>query len=425
MFEPGARKIVRRFAHRFLGDRRGQTSVVFGLSVVALTGAIGTSLDSSAMHRSGAQLQDAVDASALYAVRSAAVKNLSDSAVRSATEVFLKSSYEGEGSAADHDPADRPLELTSTEVLSRSPVKVQVSATRSVRLPFGFLRGEDGRVEITRVSTAVEALETPITLLLLDRTSASAWRAVGTSGLVALDGAAIVNSNSPQALDGGGTADIETAGTLVVGPPSTAGNWTPRPFFRASPVNDPYKNKLVWPATGSCTATNLQVKKQTLTLQPGTYCGGLSVATHGDVTLAPGTYVLTGPLTVTSGAKLNAPRDVTIVLKGETSYVQFQAGSSVTLRAPKTGAWEDIALAQAPQATEKVSTLIGGAELNMDGVMYLPTQKVVVTGGAASEVLVGSRILIANRLETSGNGMIYLRGNADVATVKLGARLAS
>jgi hypothetical protein len=181
----------------------------------------------------------------------------------------------------------------------------------------------------------------------------------------------------------------------------------------------------VWPATGACTATNLQVKKQAVTLQPGTYCGGLDISTQGNATLAPGTYVITGPLTVTSGAKLTAPKDVTIILKGDTSYVQFQAGSAVTLMATKTGAWKDIAIAQAPQSTEKVSTLIGGGELVMDGVLYFPTQKVVVIGGAASSVMTGARILIANRLETSGNGMIYLRGNAQMATVNLGARLKS
>jgi len=410
------------FRRRLADDRRGQVSIIFGMAAVALTGTIGVSLDAAAMNRSGTQLQDAADASALYAVRSATVKNLDDEAVSKAAAVFLESSYDAED-VSDASGDDR--NDIETTILSRSPTTVEVTATRVVDLPFGFLRGEDGSMTVTRTSTAVEALNTPITLLLLDRTSPSAWRATGTSGLVALEGAAIVNSNSPQALDGSGTADIETTGTLVVGPPSEAGNWTPKPSFHASPVNDPYAKKLVWPATGACAATNLQIKKETRTLQPGTYCGGLSIATHGDVTLAPGTYVLTGPLTVTSQAKLKAPKDVTIILKGDSAYTQFQAGSSVLLRAPKTGGWKDIAIAQAPQSTEKVSTLIGGAELDLDGVLYFPTQKIVVTGGAASSILVGNRILIANRLETAGNGMIYLRGNGGVASVNLGARLKS
>jgi Flp pilus assembly protein TadG len=412
-FHPFVRKPLRRQPSR-PGERD------LRLSAVALTATVGTSMDAAAVHRSATQLQEAADAAALYAVRAATVRNMNDAAVDEATRIFFESST---------TRAMRPTTWTRrtsrstppSARASRSPV--EVTASRVVDLPFGFMRGDQGSVTVSRDATAVEALRTPITLLLLDRTAASAWRAVGTSGLVALEGAAIVNSSSPQALDGSGTADIETTGTLVVGPPSEASNWTPKPSFHASPVNDPYKGKLVWPATSQCAATNLSVKKQAVVLQPGTYCGGIDIGTHGAVTMAPGTYVLTGPLTVTSQGTLTAPKDVTIVLKGESAYTRFQAGSKVTLRAPETGGWKNIAIAQQPQSTEVVSTLIGGAELDMDGVLYFPTQKVVVTGGGAAEVVTGSRILIANRLETSGNGMIYLRGNPSVAAVNLGARL--
>jgi hypothetical protein len=120
------------------------------------------------MNRSGTQLQDAADASALYAVRSATVKNLDDEAVSKAAAVFLESSYDAED-VSDASGDDR--NDIETTILSRSPTTVEVTATRVVDLPFGFLRGEDGSMTVTRTSTAVEALNTPITLLLLDRTS--------------------------------------------------------------------------------------------------------------------------------------------------------------------------------------------------------------------------------------------------------------
>jgi Flp pilus assembly protein TadG len=203
------------FRRRFAGDRRGQVSIIVGMAAVALTGTVGVSLDAAAMNRSATQLQDAADASALFAVRSATVKKMSDDQVVKAAAVFLESSYDAED--VSDVSGDKRNDVT-TRVLSRSPTTVEVSATRVVELPFGFLRGGDGSMTVTRTSTAVEALSTPITLLLLDRTASSAWRATGTSGLVALEGAAIVNSSSPSALDGSGTADIETTGTLVAGP---------------------------------------------------------------------------------------------------------------------------------------------------------------------------------------------------------------
>jgi hypothetical protein len=189
-------------------------------------------------------------------------------------------------------------------------------------------------------------------------------------------------------------------------------------------VNDPYKHTIRWPADAACTHTNKVVKKETVNLGPGTYCGGLDVSTHGVANLSPGVYVIQGPLNVTSNATLKAPKDVTLVLVGNTAKATFQAGSDVTIVAPRTGDWSNIAIAQKPQPTELVSTIIGGAELKLDGVLYFPTQKLLVTGGGKAESITGTRILIANRLETSGNGEIYLRGNAKVASVNLGARLS-
>lgn len=404
------------FRDRFARDLRGQVSVIFGLSAVAITGTMGGSMDSAAIHRSAVQLQDAADAAALHAVRAANSRNLTDAQIGEAARVALESAYESSDAA---QPGDNSVETT---VLSHAPTKVEVTASRVVDLPFGFLHPA-GTVTITRRSTAVEATRTPVTLLLLDRTASSAWRATGSSSVIAQDGAAIVNSSSAQALNGVGAADIVTAATMVAGPAQDADNWTPKPSFGAKPLDDPYASTLTWPATGACKETNLAIKKKTVTLQPGTYCGGIDLQTHADVTLAPGVYVLTGPLQVTSHARLNAPSDVTIVLKSDTSFVRFQSGSEVVLKAPTSGPWSNIAIAQYPQSSEITSTLIGGAELDMDGVLYFPTQKLLVTGGASTTLATGSRIVIANRLETQGNGAIYLRGDSDILAVNTGVRL--
>jgi hypothetical protein len=162
-----------------------------------------------------------------------------------------------------------------------------------------------------------------------------------------------------------------------------------------------------------------------VTLTPGTYCGGLNLTTHSDVTLTPGVYVLTGPLSVTSHSRLNAPSGVTIVLMTDTSNVNVQAGSELIIKAPTSGGWKDIAIAQKPQPTEVTSTLIGGGEMELDGVVYLPTQKLALTGGGSAGINAGKRIVIANRLETQGNGEIHLSGDGGVLSTNVGARLSN
>lgn len=418
------RKVLQRFTAVYAGDRRGQVSIIVAASSVALMSAVGGNIDASVLQTEQARLQSSVDAAALHAVREVMVHNATDAEADAAAERVLDANFGSGNVSTQVDPELVKQVKTETEVLSRDPAQLKISATRVIELPFGVLGQK--HVLVTRTAQSVEALKTPLTLLILDRTASSAWRASGTSGVVALEGAAIVNSSSPAALDGGGNAEIVTAGTLVVGPEASASNWTPKPQFRASPVNDPYKNKVRWPQDPPCEESkrNVRVKNQTVTLQPGVYCGGLELQTHANVTLAPGTYILKdGPLLVTANSKLTAPENVSIVMIGEAAYTNFQAGSEVTIKAPKTGDWKNIAIAIKPQSIERQSTIIGGGELTLDGVLYYPSQKVVVTGGGSADVITGSRILIANRLETAGNGEIYLRGNAEVATVNLGARL--
>jgi Flp pilus assembly protein TadG len=419
MRQHSIQQVARAFRNRLARDKRGQVSVIFGLSAVALTATVGTSMDAAAVHRSATQLQSAADAAALHAVHVATGTTLSDAEIAAAAAVFLEGAYN------PSDASDAASENTTVvNVVSRDPVTVEVSASRVVDLPFGFLR-EEGTVTVTRTATAVEAVRTPVSLLLLERDAAAAWSAGGSSTVTLDNGAAVVNSSSAQALSGSGSAEITASATFVAGPVQAASAWTPTPSFNHRQVDDPFASTLSWPATGSCVATDLSIKKQSVTLQPGTYCGGIDLATHADVTLAPGVYVLTGPLTVASHATLNAPVGVSIILKSDTSYVRVQSGAEVTIRAPKTGAWKNIAIAQAPQSTEVTSTLIGGGELDLDGVLYFPTQKVVVTGGGSAGVATGSRILIANRLSTQGSGSIHLRGDEDVFSINMGSRLKS
>jgi hypothetical protein len=126
---------------------------------------------------------------------------------------------------------------------------------------------------------------------------------------------------------------------------------------------------------------------------------------------------------VDSGSILNAPVGVTIVLVGDTATIEIQAGAEITLTAPTTGPWAGLAIAVAPQPTIQTSTIIGGGELHLDGVVYAPSGKLLITGGGETASLSGNRIFVVNRLEMSGNGQIYLKANRDVLSEPTGARL--
>jgi hypothetical protein len=201
---------------RLASDQRGQVSVIFGLAAVGLTGAVGASLDTAAMSRSGTQLQTRpTPPPPRRPGRRLAHRHRRPD--RKAATTFLLSAYDASDSSDAYKAEDSSV---SVEVVSRSPTTIKVAATRPVQLPFGFLRGADGAT-VTRTATAVEADKAPVSLLLLAPDAAQAWRASGNSK-VTVDGVAVVNSTSSQALQGNGAAEIISTGTTVAGPTQAA-----------------------------------------------------------------------------------------------------------------------------------------------------------------------------------------------------------
>ena len=188
----GGQRFAARLRERFTGDVRGQVSVIFGLAAVAITGMVGTGMDAAAMNRSATQLQDAVDAAALHGVQAARTRKLSDDEVEAATVRFVQAAYDSADSSDTYGAASASV---TASVTSRSPNTVEVTATRKVQMPFGFLRGEDGAT-FTRTASAVEADEAPVALLLLAGNSARAWSASGSSSVKVENGVAVVISRS-------------------------------------------------------------------------------------------------------------------------------------------------------------------------------------------------------------------------------------
>jgi Flp pilus assembly protein TadG len=403
-----------RLLTNFGRDRRGGVAVAFALSATALLSASSAAVDLIALTTVRAKMQDVADAAALQAVREITLRNASDSDAKAgAANLVVVLGAEA-----------LPFGGTATPTItidSRDPAQVTVSIAAKADLPIGLFANE-GSIAVEAQAEETEGVA--VSLLLLDPAAPQVWQVGGTSDVISVEGVAHVNSASAAALSGVGDALVDTKATLVVGPVQAANNWTPPPTFNAAPLPDPWAKKVTWPDPSSCDHIDKQVKNSTAALSPGVYCGGLSLRTHATANLAPGVYILKdGDLDVDSGSTLMAPQGVTIVLVGDTSSIEIQSGAEVTLVAPTTGPWANLAIAIEPQPTVQTSTLIGGGELNLDGVIYAPTGKLLITGGGEADAISGSRIFVVNRLEMSGNGQIYLKGDKDILAEATGSRL--
>lgn len=221
---------------------------------------------------------------------------------------------------------------------------------------------------------------------------------------------------------------------------------------------DPYAN-LTIPSPGTCLPppSGSQCTNKSLwcltgggnnyTLNPGTYCGGISMSANA-VTLNSGVYVLAATsssagLTVTNGTSVTG-NGVTLVFtsedgtypepakKGGLDMMDLAGGTSVTLTPPTTGSTAGIAIlgdrsmplgtsgasASSPAGTQFV--IENGAALNVNGVVYLPNGALSLVGDGAGTANPCVQI-IANVIDMSNSGTFTSNCSANTPSTLIGA----
>ncbi|CAN0500198.1 unnamed protein product, partial [Discosporangium mesarthrocarpum] len=118
-------------------------------------------------------------------------------------------------------------------------------------------------------------------------------------------------------------------------------------------------------------------------LEPGVYCGGLTITGADEVTLNPGKYVIKdGPLTI-DATMANKPikgEDVLIYLANKDAELNIVAGH-FAIRAARTGQWAGVALMAARGSNAPAKIAIENARSHISGIFYAPNSKVELLGG--------------------------------------------
>jgi Flp pilus assembly protein TadG len=405
--------------YKFKNAAGGNVAMLFALSLPVLILLVGLGLDYVRLTVVATKLQQGADAAALHLARAVADNTAMSSADADATV--------GEFAGITFADTGSPYSGTATQSISaRSPAVVKVTFSQPQALAFGGFIGQT-TVTVSRSATGASNPAVPVCLLVLDPSADSAWSSQGTSSVNAQSCVAQVNSTSKNALSTNGSASVQTLKTLVVGPTQPSSGFSPTPLFNQAALADPFASKISWPAVSTCTYSNLTVKNTTLNLTPGTFCGGLNLSTSGTLNLAAGIYVIqTGGLSLASGSALNAPYGSTVVLLDPSATISMQSGATLNVTAPSSGSWKNFVFAQKPQGSELTSTLIGGGGSSINGVVYLPTQNLNLTGGGSlAQLNTLPRTFVVNRITTQGNGQIYLAGSSDLVVTPTNNRLVN
>ena len=239
------------------------------------------------------------------------------------------------------------------------------------------------------------------------------------------------NSRSGEAVAIAGSAMvdvdyIEAHGDIeIIGSATVITDTPPKPY--SNYIRDPYAD-LDIPPPSPCDETELlRLTGASVTLDPGRYCGGISL-NGGDVTFNPGVYIIDAGDFLADGIATLTGTGVTFILTADDpadiGNVRFSGGTVADLIAPSDegNPYAGVLFYQDRRATSfrgpnlVVNFLQGGADMDLQGAIYFPSQNITYTGGASSGA--GCTQLIARGVKFSGNANL-LNGEAECDALRV------
>lgn len=456
----------------YLGNTRGNMTMIMGLASIPVIAAAGMAIDYARISRVHDEIQLITDGATLAAASAKNVTGTSDE--KKATRIAIATNYVTRGLAGVTD-----VDVIGTPVVAATGSKVTVSVNATVKgslinvLDVGkkqdanFGEGDGGNEDGSgggRKYTMTVSSEASwndgmslLCILVLNETADQALEIQGTADIYAPECAVWVNSNSSSGLYENGTATLTAKKICARGGyygskyypymPKTGG--TDCPIYQ-----DPLKVKFLedyddtYPSAvlryNGYSSSNKKYSQLNLsgngetTLEPGIYNGGIQVKAGHTLKLAGGTYFIqNGKFEIQQGTVMNADDEgVTIIMTEPTAgtkvtnntqaRIDITAQSTVTLKAPSEGPFAGIVIAQHPNSITSTSktvanSIIGGGTKSITGIVYYPTNILYITGGGTGTVASPENIatddplfaIVVDKLMVEGNGQLRVGGASD------------
>lgn len=410
---------------RFLRDESGAYAILTALLMPVIIGVVGLGTEAGLWYLRHLEMQAAADSAAISAVvaYSAGVTTNSNLQIEAdavtATYGFIN------GSKGTTITLNMPPQ-SGTHTSTPNAIEVIVAQPQS-RL-FSSLWSSTP-INILARAVAISTNNGQGCLLALDSTANGAISTQGNSAVNLNKCSLYDNSSSSSALSMGGASSLSALGVNVVGGISGTSNMTMsddnEPVTGATPTSDPYAS-VTPPSFSGCDQNNYSAKN-TVTINPGVYCGGMKLNAGAVVTLNPGLYYLDqGSLSVNGGATLQGT-GVTIVLTSSTgsncATASIAGGATINLIAPTSGATAGIVIygdRNMPVGTTLKFT--GGSSQSLGGAVYAPKAAITFIGNSGTAT--GCTQVIADTISFTGNSGFAINCGG-YGTKPLGSSVAS
>jgi Flp pilus assembly protein TadG len=303
--------LIAGIARRFRHAAEGSVLPTFTLALVPIMGMLGAAVDYSRASNFRTQLQAALDFAVLAGARDGTA-NWTNVASNMFNAVL---------------PSNRGV-AASFAFSKNNDGSYSASATASVPTEFlGIMGTSSIPVDVHAQAVASNARAAQWCLLALNGTAQAAVQLTGNASIDVDAPQCIVqvNSNSPSAVTLNGNTSISSADNCFVGKAMKVGNatLTPNPDDMCKFVPDPFAD-YPKPSVGPCDYVNYSASgNQTITVQPGVYCGGMKSSGQVTVNFAPGLFIIKdGVLSATGGSSFTGS-GVSFFLTGLGAGVQI------------------------------------------------------------------------------------------------------
>ena len=353
---------------KFARSRHGSIAVMTAICTPAVLAIVGVATDYAMMTHIKGQLQTAADSAAIAGVKELSLSGVTDKQVKAVAESFV---YTNLGRVSEKDNKQGALTIDIKIAQEKRTVDV---AIKQEWTPF-FLHFIESGVTPVRAKAQAKTIGLRLACVLgLSPVAPPGVQLWENASLVA-DGCDVYsNTATPTGLVVNDNATLKadlicvSGGYVALSP----GAVEPNPITDCPSFDDPLASRPA-PAVGSCDHLAMTIINQDKTLNPGVYCGGLTILGKSKVKLNPGVYIIHNGLLKVSGTASMSGKNVGFYLSGALTLMFFDSGSTIDLTAPADGPLAGILFFEDRNALPLRIHHIGSNNArNLVGTIYLP-----------------------------------------------------
>ncbi len=295
----------------------------------------------------------------------------------------------------------------SSTATSQEDTSVQSSASNEASAS-----GNQSSAANSESITPIDWQRQSIGILVLDPTAQGALSLTGNGSMLITNTNAtvVVDSDNASAIWMSGSSKITATSINIAGDPGIYKVWNAKVVGTVhpgmAPTGDPLTDvPALSPPTQTFSAAQIG-GNSTVTINPGTYIGGIKVSANAHVTLNPGIYYLQGGGLSISGNAVVSGRGVMIynAPAKSTDKISISGNANLTLSPIASGIYAGISMYQSKASTVTMS-ISGNGTLNIDGVLYIANALLDISGnGNVNLQCLSSSRFIVKQLRFSGNG---------------------